>query len=155
MAVSHTHWTSRPSSRASGKIKLTFHTTVSGLATRETTVQRREHWPPKYWPEALTRGCEPILFVGFIFICHWLQSQQCASDKAGWGINILICITAWEIWLSLICILFEGSTSHPLLLSQTTFSNAYSWMKSFLFPFKIHWYLFLRVQWTIRQHWFR
>ena len=40
-------------------------------------------------------------------------------------------------------------------ISQTTFSNELSWMKSFVFRFKFHWSLFIRVQLTISQHWFR
>ena len=39
-------------------------------------------------------------------------------------------------------------------ISQTTFSNAFSWMKSFVFQVNFHWNLFLRVQLTISQHWF-
>ena len=38
---------------------------------------------------------------------------------------------------------------------QTTFSNAFSWMKSFVFWFSFHWRLFQRVHLTIIQHWFR
>ena len=34
-------------------------------------------------------------------------------------------------------------------------SDAFSWMKSFLFLLKCHWSLFLRVQLTVTQHWFR
>ena len=40
-------------------------------------------------------------------------------------------------------------------ISQTTFSSAFSWMKMFEFQLKFHWSLFLRVQLTIFQHWFR
>ena len=40
-------------------------------------------------------------------------------------------------------------------ISQTTFSSAFSWMKMFEFRLKFHWNLFLRVQLTIFQHWFR
>ena len=40
-------------------------------------------------------------------------------------------------------------------ISQTAFSNAFSWMKNFVFWFKFHWGLFLRVQLTISQHWFK
>ena len=40
-------------------------------------------------------------------------------------------------------------------ISQTTFSNAISWMKMFEFRLKFHWSLFLRFQLTIYQHWFR
>ena len=38
---------------------------------------------------------------------------------------------------------------------QTTFSNAISWMKMLKFRLKFHWSMFLRVQLTIFQHWFR
>ena len=38
---------------------------------------------------------------------------------------------------------------------QTTFSNAISWMKMFEFRLKFHWSLFLKVQLTIFQQWFR
>ena len=40
-------------------------------------------------------------------------------------------------------------------MSQTTFSNAFSWMKMYEFRLKFHWSLFLRVQLTISHHWFR
>ena len=40
-------------------------------------------------------------------------------------------------------------------ISQTTFSSAFSWMKIFEFRLKFPWSLFLRVQSTIFQHWFR
>ena len=39
--------------------------------------------------------------------------------------------------------------------SQTTLSNAFSWMKMLEFRFKFHWSLFIRVQFTTVQHWFR
>ena len=38
-------------------------------------------------------------------------------------------------------------------ISQTTFSNAFSWMKSFVFWFEFHWSLILIL--TISQYWFR
>ena len=37
-------------------------------------------------------------------------------------------------------------------ISQTTFSNAFSWMKMYQFRSKFHWSLFLRVQLTIFHH---
>ena len=40
-------------------------------------------------------------------------------------------------------------------VSQTTFSKALSWMKMYKFWIKFHWRLFLKVQLTIFQHWFR
>ena len=38
---------------------------------------------------------------------------------------------------------------------QTTFPNGFSWMKMYDFRLTFHWSLFLRVQLTIFQHWFR
>ena len=38
---------------------------------------------------------------------------------------------------------------------QTTFWNAFTWMKVIKFRFKFHWNLFPGVQLTINQHWFR
>ena len=38
---------------------------------------------------------------------------------------------------------------------QTTYSNAFSWMKIYEFQLKFHWSLFLRIQLIIFQHWFR
>ena len=40
-------------------------------------------------------------------------------------------------------------------ISQTIFSNAFSWMKQFIFWLKFLWILLLRAQFTITQHWFR
>ena len=40
-------------------------------------------------------------------------------------------------------------------ICQTTFSNAFPWMKMYEFRLKFHWSLFVRVQLTIYQHWFR
>ena len=41
------------------------------------------------------------------------------------------------------------------VIYQTTFSNAFSWMKIIKFWLKFHLSLFLRVQLTIFHHWFR
>ena len=41
------------------------------------------------------------------------------------------------------------------VISQTIFSNAFSWIKIFVFWLKFHWRLFLWVQLTIIQCWFR
>ena len=38
---------------------------------------------------------------------------------------------------------------------QTTFSNAFSWMRMYRFRIRFHWSLFPRDQLTIFQHWFR
>ena len=43
----------------------------------------------------------------------------------------------------------------PSFRRRTPFLNAFSWMNGFLFRFKFHWSVFLRVQLTITQHWLR
>ena len=40
-------------------------------------------------------------------------------------------------------------------ISQTIFSDAFSWLKGFVLWSKFHWSLFPNVQLTINQHWFR
>ena len=40
-------------------------------------------------------------------------------------------------------------------ISQTTFWNAFPWMKTFVFWFEFHWSFFVWVQLTISKHWFR
>ena len=40
-------------------------------------------------------------------------------------------------------------------IAQTILSDAFLWMKSFVFWWKFHWSLFIGVQLTINQHWFR
>ena len=55
---------------------------------------------------------------------------------------------------------FEGHLTHwgrgkMAAISQTTLSNAFSWMKVLQFRLKFHWSLFLRMQLTKFQHWFR
>ena len=42
-----------------------------------------------------------------------------------------------------------------IAISQTISSNKFSWIKMFEFRLKFHWTLFLRVQFTISQHWLR
>ena len=55
------------------------------------------------------------------------------------------------------CIGLHVSTHLPLdkmaAILQTIFSDAFSWITSFEFIFKIHWSLFPRVQLTTTQHW--
>ena len=53
---------------------------------------------------------------------------------------------------------FKRNTSRPkkmAAISQTTFSNAFSEMKMYEFRLRFHLSLFLRLELTIYQHWFR
>ena len=51
--------------------------------------------------------------------------------------------------------LTHGGRDKMDAISQTIFSSAFYWMKMYKLRLKIYWSLFLRVQLTIFQHWFR
>ena len=75
-----------------------------------------------------------ISWCWFRFVMAWRHAHMChlASNE----------LTHW------------GRDKMPAI-SQTTLSNSFSWMKMLEFRLKFHWNLFLRVQLTIFQHWFR
>ena len=52
-----------------------------------------------------------------------------------------------RLWLA--CYLHTGTRDKTVAIFQTTFSNAFSWMKMYEFQLRFHWSLFLRVQLTI------
>ena len=49
--------------------------------------------------------------------------------------------------------IFNPPADKTTAISQTIFSNAFSWMKMFWFRLQFHWGLFLMVQLTILQQW--
>ena len=63
------------------------------------------------------------------------------------------CITSYQqpwYWL-----LTHRGRDNMAAISQTTLSNAFSWMKMLQYRLNFHWSLFPSVQLTISQHWFR
>ena len=52
-------------------------------------------------------------------------------------------------------VLTHLSSDKMAAISQTIFSDSFSWMKSFVLWLKFHWSLFLWVQLTTNQHWFK
>ena len=58
-------------------------------------------------------------------------------------------------WSSLKLPLTHWGRDKMAAIFQTTFSNAFSWMKIYEFWLRFHWSVFLRIQLTIFQHWFR
>ena len=90
--------------------------------------------------------------------CHLLDRLVIATDK-------IRCITSEEIstWLVMICAsLCGGVIWHRSILLhcitvinhifQTTFSNAFCWIKMYKFRLRFHWSLLPGVQLTIFQH---
>ena len=84
---------------------------------------------------------------------NWIQTWRLITEKE----LMTMLSTALADQVGAI-VSFINLTHLPLdkmaAISQTTFSNAFSWMKMLEFPFKFHWSLFLRVQLTISEHWF-
>ena len=67
------------------------------------------------------------------------------TDPIHWRIYVALGGDEWTHW----------GRDKMDAISQTIFSSAFSWMKMFEFRLKFQWSLFLRVQLTIFQHWFR
>ena len=84
------------------------------------------------------------IFLGIYCIRgHAVNSAECMSLK-------YICI-----WGNQTDYLTQWGRDKMDAISQTTFWSTFSWMKRFEFRLKFHWSLFLKVQLTIFQNWFR
>ena len=95
-----------------------------------------------------------------------LWSWTWSHDKGQWGDTlekvpykqVEICVPTTRVWKYLSSIINNTNSSAPrkmAAISQTTYPKAFSWMKSFIFWFEFHWSLFLRIQLTMCEHWFR
>ena len=101
--------------------------------------------------------------VGF-----WLGKDQCLHPvtQGNWSIPTIpslgdfqVTYLCLDIQLSHISSCLQYLTHLPLdkmaAISQATFSDAFLWMKSFVYWLKFHWSLFLGFELPIFQHWFR
>ena len=70
------------------------------------------------------------------------KNSLCIGTGGCWRDCIIVFLTHW-------------GRDKMAAIFQTTFSNAFYWMKMFKFRLRFHWSLFPRVQLTIFQHWFR
>ena len=87
-------------------------------------------------------------------------AKMCMNKTAGTKVKQnLICLhNSWIfLWYRphILFVLTHWGRDNMAAVSQTTLSNAFSWMKMLEFRLRFHWSLFLRVQLTIIQHWFR
>ena len=93
-------------------------------------------------------------------VCLWCDGPVCCTNndeiytvewqqRNNWLINYL-----HRKWWSRLCLTHWGRDKMAAI-SQTTLSIAFSLMKMVEFSLKFHWSLFIRVQLTIFQHWFR
>ena len=85
-----------------------------------------------------------------VTVACWATDFQEIGSDSGWDM-LSGAVPFFPLW--------PGLTHLPVdkvaAISQTIFSDAFSWMKSFVFWLNFHWNLFLRVQFTITRHWFR
>ena len=86
-----------------------------------------------------------------------IETGQALQGFKMWLFSLMLC-SAFSIWICHVA--FPSSLTHwgrdkMAVISKTTFSNAFSWMKMFEFRLKFLWSLFPRVQLTIFQQWFR
>ena len=105
------------------------------------------HWLGTYTKWSLMRTC-----IIYSVICHWHDSS-CIKHCTTGTQQMLSCncfkapFTGWKVT--------HWGRERMAAISQMTLSNAFSWMKIYEFWLKFHWSLFVRVQLTIFQHWFR
>ena len=137
-----------------------------------------------FWNLILVIFCEMLLKIfssqtwKYIYVCFCMDSGICSdnglllvrchtitqanADLSSTGPSKLIffentfenvCKITSAIYLGLNGLTHWGRDKMDVI--SLTFSSAFPWMKRFEFRLKFHWSLFLRVQLTIFQHWFR
>ena len=117
----------------------------------------------RYCVGSISKGNSGISFwsnrhCGFFTGVKLMQINNCSDDglppNRRWPKNWWA--RSCHIYASTI---FSGLThwgqGQMAAIFQTTFSNAFPWMKLYEFRLKFHWILFPGVQLTIFQHWFR
>ena len=113
------------------------------------------------WNHALTFPNEAVIGRTCPAIkTKWLLIYICQCLEYAWDMGISLAKSIYQVkgmmyhHLGPLTVLTHGGRDKMSVFSQTTFSNAFSWMKILEFRLKIHWSLFLRVLSTIFQPWF-
>ena len=84
----------------------------------------------------------------------WKRCDRQTDRRTDGRTENTICRAAWS-QLKIRVTLTHWDWNKMVAISQTIFSDPFSWMKSFVFWLKFHWNLFRRTQLTITKHWFR
>ena len=128
----------------------TWHKVIAGLCD-DLAPNRRQviiwtnyradsRFAPSQWETSLQFGNA---------VSHWL-----GTNRESWALNDGL--VHWRMYASPgLEELTHWGRDNMAAISQTTLSKAFSWMKMLEFRLRFHWSLFLRVQLTIYQHWFR
>ena len=111
------------------------------LSGNRTFWNRRPCFPFKY-----TKLSKQTSFLGLSpFKMSLFTLYMCSQHSLG----------IWYVPCGQPIVLTHWGSDKMAAVPQTALSNAFSWMKMLEFRLKCHWSLFLRVQLTIIQHWFR
>ena len=94
------------------------------------------------------------------FPLEYSQQTSCDSPVNRSGCFLWVQSIISILPFQLLCCIHHHASTHwgwdkMATISQTTFSNTFSWMKIYKFRFEFHWHLFLIIQLTISQLWFR
>ena len=120
------------------------HTVFSSFSSFNTNTQMRTEAFPSV--DGIQMGGSEAQQFNFHWV-SWLTRRGVTIEMpAG------ICPFVLHQWLN---ILTHWGRDKMAAIFQTTFSNAFSWVKMFKCRLMFHWNLFPRVQLTIFHHWFR
>ena len=86
---------------------------------------------------------------------YLLKSASWSNACHLWYVAVELVSNSWETLQFPACPVNSSPLNKMVAISQTIFSDAFSWMKIFIFWVQFHLILFLWVQLTITQHWFR
>ena len=115
------------------------------------------HISSVYWVRGL--GWIYIIIIYFLFFIVVIQDivlhpvMPCRMPLV--QLVILCKLCDLRLWFLEWFLLIHWGRDKMEAVSQTTLSNAFSWIKMLEFRSRFHWSLFLRAQLTIIQHWFR
>ena len=105
---------------------------------------------PHYFPDGIVNFPTIILWIFVCYIIIIIKSEiWITSHRLRLGHKTVTCVVC------LAMVLTHWGRDNMATISQTILSNAFSWMKMLEFRLKFHWCLFLRIELTIFQHWFR
>ena len=91
----------------------------------------------------------------FVFYYRAVSFMNLLFRMAGIIPSFWLNSLAESLFCKSLCYLTHWGRDNMAAISQTTLSNAFSWIKMLEFRLKYHWSLFIRVKLTIFQHWFR
>ena len=106
------------------------------------------------WRQVITWTNAGILLIG-PFRTHFSEILMVIHTFPFKKMHLKMLTGKWWPFCLGVNVLTHWGRDKMAAVSQTTLSNAFSGMKMLEFWLRFHWSLFLRVQSTIIQHWFR